>query len=437
MDNKKQKILVFFIGLLTAIFLLEVSLRVISSIYQKGVMPCEKSSTLEQEGHYTILCLGNSFTVGCGAPKGASYPDQLQHLLNERIKGENIKVINGGKINLNSAELLNKLAAKIDCVNPDLIILRTGGPNWWNHYKYNTYLARENKGNTPSKRLTHSLNDFFYRRSRIYRLITLLISNMKSKINPQLLRYREQKEYIEATEWLKYLRDRWALLYYNLHRETLFVDKQKSEGAIKLFKKVIKADPDYPKNYRYLGEIYFFQKNYEEAIKWFIKGVKADPNYRNIEENRNYFYIRNIYASTSNKRVKEVIDNFIREFSGISPSVSENLLFLTNREIWEWAESDIKEIIRIIREKEIKMILQNYPPNMTGRKKSINGILRKIADDFNIPFVDNEKQFLQEMRINNNDFFVSDGHCNAKGYGLMAMNIYNVIIKEKIFKPNE
>ena len=143
MNNLKQQIIVFFIGLFTILFLLEVGLRITGFFYNKD-MPSVNSGLVSNRGnHYIILCLGNSWTLGIGAPRGQSYPDDLQRKLDKKFYGR-ITVINKGWGNENSSELLYKLEATLSKIKPNMVILQTGQPNWWNFYRYSDYLKREN-----------------------------------------------------------------------------------------------------------------------------------------------------------------------------------------------------------------------------------------------------------------------------------------------------
>ena len=142
MNNKKQQILTFLMGLFTILMLLEAGLRIVSYSYQNSRAVPDGSVIHKQKNSFVILCLGNSYTFGAGAPWGESYPDQLQRLFNERTGLKKVAVINGGEISENTAELLDKLETRINNTKPDLIILQTGYPDWWNFYKYSSYLRR-------------------------------------------------------------------------------------------------------------------------------------------------------------------------------------------------------------------------------------------------------------------------------------------------------
>jgi len=111
---------------------------------------------------------------------------------------------------------------------------------------------------------------------------------------------------------------------------------------------------------------------------------------------------------------------------------------LENAEISRWAESDIIEIVKIIQSRNIKIILQNYPASTKFHAGKIDGILKNVAVRFNIPFVNNNWMFKKMIAAQgakiDTEYFVPDGHCNGRGYKVMATNVYNKIIEERMLK---
>jgi len=424
MNNLKRQIIVFFIGLFTILFLLEAGLRIVGAIYRESMSPAGKALCFGPgEKSYTILCLGNSWTAGGGAPKGQSYPDHLQRLLDKKFNKSVIAVINGGVGNENSSELLYKLEANLNKVKPDMVILQTGQPNWWNFYKYNNYLKRENGG---SANPMFSVNDFISN-SRVYRLVFLLYSDMRNKKAAKVRRLNSSYEEGKLRrEFIEQIRN---------GKKEIFLDKQKSQEALNCFKKMIKLDPDYPKNYFYIGEIYLFQRNYEEALNWFIKAVEIGPDFRDGQENKSYARIRSMrkrYKGEKDEIINKKIDAFIEKFNKTNPANSYNFMLLTDSDIRRWIESDVREIIRVIQNKNIKIILQNYPFKSKGYAVLINSTLRNIAEDLNIPFVDNVAIFQQMMDsgARSEDYYVPDGHCSARGYEVIAKDVYDKVLEQ-------
>ncbi|MEI8217916.1 MAG: GDSL-type esterase/lipase family protein, partial [Elusimicrobiota bacterium] len=83
-----------------------------------------------------ILCVGDSFVYGLGAPKESSFPCQLERLLNSRQPEKRFRVVNGGVPAQNSTQLLGRLRSTLKEVRPDMVIVLTGGANLWNYLGY-------------------------------------------------------------------------------------------------------------------------------------------------------------------------------------------------------------------------------------------------------------------------------------------------------------
>jgi lysophospholipase L1-like esterase len=58
---------------------------------------------------------------------------------------------------------------------------------------------------------------------------------------------------------------------------------------------------------------------------------------------------------------------------------------------------------------------------------------------YNAPLVDNESVFRALAKENpGKNYFAPDrSHCNAEGYGVMAKNVYDVIVKNDIIRPKD
>ncbi len=459
----KKRILVFFIGLLAAVLFLEISLKLTGFLYKKNRMSAHEGVGKTRGSRYVILCLGNSYTFGVGAPRGQSYPDQLQRMFDKKLKGRGITVINKGVGAETTGELLSKLELNIENKKPDLILLQTGQANWGFYYKYSDYLKRTFGDRAFFRKAASSLNDFL-NSSSVYRLFFNLYASLNNRSGIQML----GAFYPEGNVCGVFLNNS-----TRLEQGSLGKSAKRAEDAINCYKERIRKNPDASLNYSYIGQIYYLQNNYEEALRWFMKAVQmASSNNGRIKESSrnavNYNYIAYVYLFQNNypealkwfmqevqanpydmensgyQGIRNIavqarvhqdqfyneIQSFIRSFKNIDVDKGRNFLLLSDNEVNQWVESDIKEIVRIARQKGIKVILQDYP-NVFPENK----LLRKIAVELGVPFVENERVF--QARIANGaahtDLFeFGGGHCNANGYGLMAMNVYNKIMEERI-----
>ena len=482
--NLKRKFITLFISLFIVILLLEIALRIAGIIHLKSAASDEKLLTTGKNVHYTILCLGDSFTDGIGASQGKDYPNQLENLLNSRAEGKIIRVINGGIPGDNAAQVLNKLQRNIDIAKPCFIILLVGCNSWHNYYGYYAYLKKKNVC-VQFFRCLHKI--------RIYELAKFLyfamekkrekylsakevknIQNIKGDFKNQDLIYKNsqsnlkdgwthvaEKNYKEAIKWFKEgvkAMPKNSSNYYGVGE--VYKNQGKYEQAIKWFKEGIKLEPkggvgycgigwsysEQQKNgearkwfrkgikaapkeggcYYGLGFVYQKQGKYEEAIKWFKEGVKADPgdkgNYRGIVYSLKFI-------PGEQKRYDEVLKFFNELAQKDNPGALSYVKLMeksnVDKAVMLWFKSDLTKIIKICQNKKIKIILQNYPS-----PDKANEIIEKLARDYFLPFVNNY-QIFSELR-NRKDFFVPDGHCNAKGYGVMAENVYDKIMEGRM-----
>ncbi|MDD5115937.1 MAG: tetratricopeptide repeat protein [Candidatus Omnitrophica bacterium] len=437
MGIKKKRILVFFVGLFTVFAVLETSLRIIGYNYQKARETSVRGLRSKGKDGFTILCLGNSFTLGIGAPAGQSYPDHLQRIFNLNNPDMKVIVVNRGVGCENTTELLGKLKGHIENIRPDLIILQTGQVNGVNFCRYTEYLNRISPCRFSFGRAIYSLHDLLCK-IRTYKLLSLLTANLKDKHKSERPLAEYQRRDIGQMD---------AELAIRSYDKDFFADEKKVKEAISLFKKGIEESPNYPNSYAFIGRIYLYQGNYDKALKWFIKGVMANPDFRkNVdagEDNHNYRLIREmreVAVSRHEARIVKKIDEFTSEFSKKYPGSAENLLSLSRNNISAWVESDIEEAVRICRDRGVKIILQDYGLcPISSDCKFYNDAIRNVALHLQVPLVDNEKIFQEIMDKGGKpeDYFIADGHCNSNGYRLMAVNVYDKIIEEKIIPSNK
>ncbi len=115
----KQKVLFLLLGFILAVIFLEIFLQLGAWVVLRAR---EKDKSGSKKQAYRVLCLGDSFTYGLGAPKGRSYPDQLQVLLDSRAGKNKFQVINAGHPGMNTALLEKEIKHKINNYKPDLVL---------------------------------------------------------------------------------------------------------------------------------------------------------------------------------------------------------------------------------------------------------------------------------------------------------------------------
>jgi lysophospholipase L1-like esterase len=83
------------------------------------------------ETRRAILCVGDSFTYGLGAPAGQDYPSQLERLIEERHPDAGIVVVNRGRPGFTSSEVLQRLESDLQEMMPLAVVLLVGMNNLW------------------------------------------------------------------------------------------------------------------------------------------------------------------------------------------------------------------------------------------------------------------------------------------------------------------
>ncbi|MFH0753823.1 MAG: hypothetical protein V2A70_04595 [Candidatus Omnitrophota bacterium] len=434
--KRMNRIFVFFIGIIMALLFLETGLRVGSLVYMWRQDSLSSSVATGQGQKYVVLCLGNSYTKGDGAPLSMSYPAQLQIIFDEKMPQRNIKVINKGRGGQNTSELLDDLIVNLEKFKPDLVVLQTGQANLWNYLQYTKYLGKNDKHMTLLRRWAYFGSECLHA-SRVYRLWLLLGENLKQMkdgdggvLTENADGYRISRAYLEAVDFIREMNTAFS------NRVPVVLDEARVAQVLSVLMGAIKTDPGYSDNYVLVGHIYRFQEKYEEALRWFMASVDVDIRGRRGEDlHRGYREIRNMRKmdkGPGQERLNRKIDDYIRQFNAVHPEAAVNLYILSDAQIEQWVEADINEMVRIIRGHGAALILQDYPIDTPS-----NEILKRIAEEWHVPLVNNREVFQEKMKAGMvfKDLYSVDGHCNARGYGVMAENVYNKIV-ETVFDPS-
>jgi tetratricopeptide (TPR) repeat protein len=209
------------------------------------------------------------------------------------------------------------------------------------------------------------------------------------------------------------------------------------EKAVKCLNEGIKNAPSYAGCYAALGKIYMYDKKLKNAMEVFKLGVKADLKNGN---NMNYYGLCMLYdMSGRNEEIRKDVCSFlsnIKDKDNVNIPLIEDILSKfkargnSGRVVEKWVRYDICEIVRVCREEKRILVFQNYPD---GGFPEIDAILYETAQKYDIPFVDNFKIFNALIsRSKREDYLIYDGHCNDRGYPIIARNIFDVLINNKM-----
>jgi len=460
----KTKLIVILLSIGTFLLFLECVLRIM------GGFSSTKIDTMpnQDNGYYTIVCLGDSYTFGIGASEDKSYPKQMETILNARSIKKRFRVINRGVSSYNTSQILNELENMLrKNIRPDLVVILGGGSNYWNYWGFSYYLKNSS--------FTSMVNNCIYR-IRIFKLAKLLFLGVKEKNKDRLFAGKKSGYLLPDVivhdnngQIENSTKERTPDKPYYVQEGFFYKRQQKYEKAIQCFKKGIEVNPGDSQCYTGLGWVYASQKKYAEAAGWFKKSIELSP------KDPDCYFGMGIITYENKEGYEKAVD-YVKRGIEIGPKdlnlfytfcftlrykdrviflnelIRENLVskdyfdiddylvlkYMKNEErfnekIEEWTTSDLENIITTCKNNGVKILLLNYP--MYTPAPLVSRTLYKIAKNNCIPFVDNERIFSELLRKGAplDDYFSPDLHCNAKGYNIMAINIINKIVQEKMF----
>lgn len=424
MITLKQKIFLVFFGLCVFLLLSEVSLRIAGNIYY-GYRIKNASPHLDNRNEIRILCIGDSFTFGIGAPKGFSYPEQLEKMLN--ADGADLKFIvyNGAIPGYNSSQLSRHFEEFMQKFNPDIVAVMIGINNKNVPLESNYFLF----SNGGIKNQIYKF-DYFLSRLRSYKLLKFAIGKLKKNIQ---FRKKKIKEDIFIVKKLTTGNSAEFERFIKLGND--YFDKREATLAKEAFQNAIALNPNDEKGYLGLARVFIhFLDKCELGIEQLNKALKIDPH---NSETFDSLWQAN-YRLGRNKEAQEAIVKYISlnpqdKESGmrLSHLLSRGLPNIKDTETFDkLLRYELENIVKSAKRTGLKIILQDYPSLFRGNK-----IIEDVATKLEVPFVDNESVFEELISKNGLDwkspnYFVEDGHCNTNGYRIMAENLYKAVKSE-------
>ncbi len=132
-----HKALVFLIGLMMALLLVELALFIVGRVYTSEP---QITNTLQEPGKLSqadliIACFGDSHTFGVGASsKSKTYPSQLERILSTQFPELKIRVVNHGEPGTNSSQHVKFMKWYLPLYPrpPDVVFVLSFGANDWN-----------------------------------------------------------------------------------------------------------------------------------------------------------------------------------------------------------------------------------------------------------------------------------------------------------------
>jgi len=399
--------------------LMELGLRLAGSAYAYARQRAQEK--VSSGTGYTVMTLGDSFTFGGNVSVWNNYPYALAGLLRENPAFKNSRVVNRGRCEFNSRQVVQEFREQVDAVRPDVVVLLAGSSDKWNlsgwdkatplflsNWKEN---ARQDQMPYASfEELAYAANDYGFSSSggwfgntvgrlRVVRTLLYLKINLEVKY----LLWRAGKENwtgeklaalsrtadLETTERLAdYLaiRSRYDLIF---------------DTAVSMLAAPGAEHSEYIRSkvfFQWLAWAHSFQKRYDASVL----------------ESKMETLLSRSPALAGN----EVFMKYLRLFRD-----REHLDFI----IEDIMRSNMKEIILECRRRGIRVVLQTYP----GSYDSVNGVIAAVAAEESVPLVDNKAIFDGlSARGGREKLLAGDDHCTAEGYRVMARNVYGTLVTD-------
>lgn len=421
-----KKTLSFILIMLFTLLLLEAGLRLGGYLVLK-FNPPSQSGCQKQDGETVILCLGDSFTFGVGAAYQDSYPRQLEGMLKARFPRKNIKVYNLGIPGSNSSQLGSGLQRDIDKYHPDLVVVMSGRNDIWNM--------------AGAGRPVFLLSGL-----RLHKLIKAAQANIAarmSKAGKEDRALAPRKAPPEASRLITQGHD--------------LKEQGSYDPAKECFLEALRVDPGNPDANRQLGTIYREGAEYELAEKCLIEAVRqgysGDGNI--YVELGMVHRIQNRPGLAREELRRALVDpraaalafiefqqtcadssEFYEEMEAFSAGLKDRgsrrmiktmiALHKDKEAIAAIMRDNFLKIYKTCRDNAVGLILQTYPET-----ENVAESVRRVADRYDIPTVDNHLVFEKELNgRDRRDLFVSDDHCNAEGYRLIAEGVYKTMLSK-------
>jgi tetratricopeptide (TPR) repeat protein len=439
--------LLVFLGIFAVFLCLEITLRITGLFYQNPTpLPGPKDPR-----QFVILCIGDSFVYGMGAPPEKSFPRQLEEMLNRERLPKRVQVINNGIPGMNIDQIYKRFQKDVDKIHPDLVVFLGG----WNCQSQLNGYGAFMKGNTLMARLTDGVYSV-----RTFKFAKYLIGNVQERRrmrrpvvparypwqNPVTLPGESQAAFeqgkkcsdkgdyagaVEAYNRSIALCPRKNPSYEALAR--MYELNGKNAEALAYYEKGLREQaPCSPYAYFYIGRRYRDNNNFDKAYEMFSRGFESSALLE--VDNWNFGQLVDLYYDPKAHYLRGEIKRYLNgmksktteDFRKTIESLNNKISF--KRNINRWKIKGVNDIIDLCQSKKIPVILQDYP-------EEYEYCCEDIAQKRSVPFVCNFRVFRELLKNTPRDkYFVCDGHCNANGYRVMAQNICAAIINRGLVK---
>lgn len=427
-----QKASLVCAGLVGALVMVEVGLRGAGAAYAWWRMRAlGDADAAAGPRAVRVLCVGDSFTFGIGAPAGESYPEHLQRLLSHAYPERAISVNNRGVPGDNSSQVLDRLARILPTARPEVVVVLAGTNNTWN----TAQASVPPPGHSYLSRWLHRLAHW-----RIGRVVTLVVASARPGRQAHMSRLFSMEPYLflnlgpdARVARLDALADgspRDEATCLELGR--LYLGEQRLEDAAAVFQQALEFNSRNDEAHVGLALSRMFAGEFSNEVEALLtEAIRMNPDSSSAHRVRGV--VRLLRGETSQGwedfRVAVALDPALEQaVPRLDGTAREPEGF--GRYVQDWYVYDVTAMARLVRASGSDLVLLTYP--MRDGVHPLSAVVRRAGQQLDIPVVDLEADFLTLPPGMRDALFAADGsHLNARGYGLVAAHVADRLIERR------
>jgi len=253
MRELKYKILVVLSGVIAAVFVIEIGLRITGWVYlfNDNIRNKNTLAKTKDKDAIRILSLGPCYTVGVGAMPQDSYPYQLESILKKNHPGRSYIVYNKGVRGKDLSFFVNNLEELSSKLKPQLVILNIN--RRVDLKSDNFILANRDLLSLQDRIMIGGIN--LLNRSKVFRLVSLLFK-------PQVKKQTEESDHSKR-------------VLFGLGADEKGISAYGADVSV--FKGKSITEPMSEQNWINLANAYALQGIYDSAIKSMTNAIKINP----------------------------------------------------------------------------------------------------------------------------------------------------------------
>ncbi|MFH1620340.1 MAG: GDSL-type esterase/lipase family protein [bacterium] len=373
-------ILLIFFGIAAGLGISEIILRTAGAVYKYRKT---HRSDLGTSAAVKILCVGDSYTLGVGAPFGEGYPGHLQRLLDSECGSEErYIVINEGIPGRNSSQLAGRLEELLEKNRPEILIMLAGANN--TTLLESNYHIFDAQNPNRFKRISAALKLYAFN-FRTYKLGRHFLKSVAGaedgQWEPAPCSPAAEKSLYEASEKMN------SGLFYDARQQ---------------LEQTISMEDSCGQGHYLLGYVLYKLNDYQKAFTHARKTLEMDSGHKGAK----WLLSKDIVLT-------------LKEKAG--PALKELLRY------------DLSLMLKISSAFDAKAAVLSYP----WLDNKHDHIRREVANAFKVPYLDMHARFSvpdDMFKDGKNIYRAYDepggGHPNSKGYRVMAEAVFS-LLKEK------